>query len=293
MSGAIDWLAVGDIAEDRTPGNQSVIGGGAGRLVLYAAGLGASAALVGKIGDDAAGRHLRDALNRLHVDLQWLRTAPGLQTTSWFGRDADPQHRRVERGADLGLRLDELPPHSVSAALTVVSGYSLSVEPARSAVMGALAQAPGRGGRAALLVEAELLWWMNARITRRVLEPALALAHSVALTSADAAVLFGAMPARDLVRAIGQMGPRIVYLMEADGSVMVREGGRVHRVTGTHPDGASEHATAAAASFWVALARGQPVVKAAETSVRYREGRRLPAVSRRGRRSHRRERSAL
>ncbi|HEY9287854.1 MAG TPA: carbohydrate kinase family protein [Candidatus Dormibacteraeota bacterium] len=283
MSGAIDWLAVGDIAEERGSGTQSAIGGGAGRLVQHAAHLNASIALVGKVGDDPAGRHLRDALTRLRVDLQWLRTAPGMRTTSWTGRDADPQQRRVERGADLGLRLDELPARSVVATLTVVSGYSLSVEPARSAVMGALAQAPARGGRAALLLEAELLWWMNARITRRVLEAGLALADSVVLTAADAAVLFGTMPGRQVIRAVAKLGPRIVYLLQADGSVLVREGARVHRLAGSHPDGARRHATAAAASFWVGLAQRQPVLKAAEASVRYAEGRQPPGAPRRGR----------
>lgn len=283
MSGAIDWLAVGDIAEERSSGNQSAIGGGAGRLVQHAAALNASIALVGKVGDDPAGRHLRDALTRLHVNLQWLRTAPGVPTTSWISREGDPHQRRVARGADLGLRLDELPARSVAATLTVVSGYSLSVEPARSAVMGALAQAPARGGRAALLLEAELLWWMNARITRRVLEAALALADSVVLTAADAAVLFGTMPGRQVIRALARLGPRIVYLMEADGSVLVREGGRVHHLASTHPDGARSQATAAAASFWVGLAQRQPVLKAAEASVRYAEGRRSLAAAKRSR----------
>lgn len=283
MSGAIDWLAVGDIAEERSSGDQSAIGGGAGRLVFHAATLKASIALVGKVGDDPAGRHLRDALTRLHVNLQWLRTAPGLRTTSWVGRDADPQQRRVERGADLGLRLDELPARSVAAALTVVSGYSLSVEPARSAVMGALAQATARGGHAALWLEAELLWWMNARITRRVLEPALALADSVALTAVDAAVLFGAVPARQILNAVAKMGPRIVYLIEGDGGVLVREGSRIHRIVGTHRDGAGRQASAGAASFWVGLAQRQPVLKAAEASVRYAEGRRSAGAPKRGR----------
>ena len=275
MSGAIDWLAVGDIAEERVAGSQSAIGGGAERLVQHAAALNASIAVVAKVGDDPTGRHLRDALTRLHVNLQWFRTSQGARTTTWTGRDADPAHRRVERGADLGLRLDELPPRSVAATLTVVSGYSLSVEPARSAAMGALAQAPARGGRAALLLEAELLWWMNARVTRRVLEPALALADSVVLTAADATVLFGSMPGRQVIRAVAKLGPRIVYLIDADGNVLVREGARVHRVPGAPPDGARGHPTAAAAAaFWVGLAKRQPVSKAAEASVRYAEGRR-------------------
>src|SRR5919198_506631 len=104
MRGAFDWLAVGDLAEERGADHQLVLGGAAARLTAHAAGL--------------------------------------------------------------------------KAHITVVSGYSLSVEPARSAVLGALTAAGARGGRSALLLEADLLWWTNARMTRRVLEPALAAAES-------------------------------------------------------------------------------------------------------------------
>lgn len=281
MSGALDWLAVGDVAEERGTGNHPTIGGGAGRLVAHAAALKASIAVVGKVGDDQAGRHLRDALSRLNVNLQWLRIAPGVATTVWFGRDGNPVERRVERGADLGLRLDELPPRSLAAALTVVSGYSLSVEPARSAVMGALAGASARGGRAALLLEASLLWSMNARMTRRVLEPALALADSVALDAADAAVLFGSLAGRQVVRQLAELGPRIVYLTQADGSLLVREGGRVHAFPASARERSVGDQTAGPAAFWVALAHRQPVVKAVEASLRYLASARLPSASRR------------
>jgi sugar/nucleoside kinase (ribokinase family) len=281
MSGALDWLAVGDLAEERGTGNHGTVGGGAGRLVAHAAALKASIAVVGKVGDDQAGRHLRDTLSRLNVNLQWLRIAPGVATTVWLGRDGNPAERRVERGADLGLRLDELPPRSLAAALTVVSGYSLSVEPARSAVMGALAGASARGGRSALLLDAALLWSMNARMTRRVLEPALALSDSVALDAADAAVLFGSLAGRQVLRQLAELGPRIIYLTQADGSLLVREGGRVHAFpAGTREKNAGDP-TAGPAAFWVALAHRQPVAKAAEASLRYLASRRPPSASRR------------
>src|SRR5207253_5119482 len=191
MSGALDWLAVGDIAEERGSEDQRILGGGAARLVAHAAALGARTALVAKVGDDQAGSRINEGLERLHVDLRWLRRAPGQRTTVWHDPDGEAAGRRVERGADLALRLDELPPVSAAAALVVVSGYSLSVEPARSAALGALTTARARGARAALWLDPQLLWWQNARITRRVLEPAIAAAESVALQEADAGVRFG------------------------------------------------------------------------------------------------------
>src|SRR5439155_11685422 len=127
MSGALDWLAVGDVAEERGTESSAILGGGAARLAAHAAVLRARVALVAKVGEDDAGRRVRDALERLRVDLRWLRDAPDLRTTIWHQPDGEPQLRRLERGADLALRLDELPSISVRAALTVVSGFSLSV----------------------------------------------------------------------------------------------------------------------------------------------------------------------
>jgi sugar/nucleoside kinase (ribokinase family) len=266
MSGALDWLAVGDVAEERTADGQVILGGGAARLAAHAAALGARTALVAKLGEDEAGRRVRDALEHLRVDLHWLRTAPGTPTTVWHQPDGEAPARRVERGADLALRLDELPPTSLTAALTAVSGYSLSVEPARSAALGALISARTRSGHAGLLLEADLLWWTNARMTRRVLEPALAAADSVALQAADAQTLFGPVDGREALRLIAEMGPRLVYLSQADGSVLLRDGSRVYAC----PSGdVPRDRYAGPAAFWVGLARKVAPRTAALDAVRY------------------------
>ena len=268
MSGVLDWLAVGDVAEERAGGSPGILGGGAARLAAHAAALHARTGLVGKVGADEAGRRVRESLERLRVDLRWLLDAPDLRTTIWHQPDGEPHLRRVERGADLALRLDELPPISVRASLTVVSGYSLSVEPARSAALGALTSAAARGGRSALLLEADLLWWTNARMTRRVLEPALAAAESVALQVADARVLFGAVNDREALRLLADMGPRLVYLAQADGGVLLREGGRIHHSPAQSQD-APRDRYAGPAAFWVALSQRAAPRKAAAESVLY------------------------
>jgi sugar/nucleoside kinase (ribokinase family) len=267
VSAAFDWVAVGDVGESRKGGGQPAIGGGAGRLAAHAAGLNASVALVGKVGDDEPGRRLRQALSGLKIDLRWLQTLPSNPTTLWSGSDDATQERRVERGADLALRLDELPPGWLTARMTVVSGYSLSVEPARSAAMGALSGAAARGGISALLLEAELLWSTNSRVTRRILEAALALSESVALSAADARVLFGPVAFRQALRMMAGLGPRTIYLTEEDGSVLVREGSKVYSCPGAGaPPG---DRLAGPAAFWVGLAHRVPVQRAALESVRY------------------------
>jgi len=76
MSGALDWLAVGDVAEERGTESSAILGGGAARLAAHAAVLRARVALVAKVGEDDSGRRVRDALERLKVDLRWLRSGP-------------------------------------------------------------------------------------------------------------------------------------------------------------------------------------------------------------------------
>src|ERR1700716_906497 len=113
MSGVLDWLAVGDVAEERAAASgPGILGGGAARLAGHAAALGARTALVAKVGSDEAGRRVRDSLERLRVDLRWLRDAPGLRTTIWHQPDGQPQLRRGERGADLALRPGGVAPGS-------------------------------------------------------------------------------------------------------------------------------------------------------------------------------------
>jgi sugar/nucleoside kinase (ribokinase family) len=242
--------------------------------------LGARAALVAKIGGDEAGHRLQETLMRLKVDLQWLRTAPGQATTTVDDPEDEPRERRVDRGADLALRLDELPPPSIKAAITVVSGYSLSVEPARSAAMGALLTAAGRGGRAGLLLEAELLWWTNARITRRVLEPALASAGTVALRALDATILFGPVGTRQAVRLLSDMGPRTIYATEPDGAVLLKDGARIHHYPALTAQAQPRDRFAGPAAFWLALARGVSPQRAAAESVRYAFSVRRPGAPR-------------
>src|SRR5438874_10838911 len=99
MSGALDWLAVGDVAEERGTESSAILGGGAARLAAHAAVLRARVALVAEEGEDDSGRRLRDAFERLNADLRWLRTVPAMRTPGWQDPGRLPQRRRRERGA--------------------------------------------------------------------------------------------------------------------------------------------------------------------------------------------------
>ena len=270
----IDCLVVGDIAMERQDRERGrALAGVAARIAAHAAVQGARVALVAKTGADGAGGLAREMLHRLRVDLRYVFTDAALATTTW--QPGPPPW--IRRGADMALRLDEVPsPVALPAAMVVASGYSLSVEPARSAVLGALRSSARRGGRALLVPEADLLWQTNARITRPVLEPALAAAEVVVLTAADARVLAGTRWTPDeVIRRLRALGPTVVLLLAGPRSLLVE--GRQH-----HPLDAGEAAPAdayaAPGAFAAGLAAGFPARRAALEAIRYASAVRRPGA---------------
>src|SRR5207253_763884 len=85
-------------------------------------------------------------------------------------------------------------------------------------------------------------------------EPALAAVESVALQAADARVLFGSVDSREALRLLAGLGPRLVYLAEQDGSVWLREGGRVHWCPAEASEDAPRDRYAGPAAFRVGAA---------------------------------------
>lgn len=273
-----DCLVIGDIAvkrDDQRRAAESTLAGVAARTAAHAAASGADVTLVAKTGADVAGGLAREMLRRLRVDLRYVATDAGLATTTWQG-GSQPW---IRRGADMALRLDEVPSSmAVPAALVVVSGYSLSVEPARSAVLGALRSAGRRGARALLVLEADLLWRTNARMTRTVLEPALRAADIVTLTGADARVLAGPRwTPTQVAHDLHGLGPSVVLLLAGAGSLLAD--GRQHHALHASAEPAAD-LYAAPGAFASALATGLPVRRAAADALRYAAGIRRPGAPR-------------
>ena len=69
-----------------------------------------------------------------------------------------------------------------------------------------------------------------------------------------------------LLQTNAELGPRVVYLMQADGTVLLRDGRRIYAC----PAGGAPHDRyAGPAAFWVGLAQKTAPRKAALDSVRY------------------------
>jgi ribokinase len=119
-------VAVGDLLLDvsvrGSPGHDAHVsvraGGSAANVAVWAAHLGASATVLGRVGGDLAGRAVREALEQRNVDVR-VAVDPALATGTFVLVNSE---RFVDRGASARFSPDELP-ETIEADIVVVSPY--------------------------------------------------------------------------------------------------------------------------------------------------------------------------
>jgi sugar/nucleoside kinase (ribokinase family) len=112
-------------------------GGTATNAAAWAASIGASVQVIGRVGDDLTGRLLAQALSERGVD-PMLAVDPSASTgTMLVVHEANERSMVADRGANAHLSVDDLP-ERIEAGSVLISGYSLfqpgSSEAARAAL---------------------------------------------------------------------------------------------------------------------------------------------------------------
>ena len=149
----MDLIAVGDVMVDVHVRAPALKRGGDvhGRVRLQPAGTSANAAVwaawdggsarvLGRVGDDLAGRLLRDALAERGVDAALTVDADASSGTMLVVVEAGERSMVADRGANAALRPDDLPA-SLDAGAVLVSGYLLLQEPTTPAGLAAVDRA--------------------------------------------------------------------------------------------------------------------------------------------------------
>lgn len=252
-----DLIAVGDVMLDgslpepipgrRVHGHVALRAAGSAVNVALAAGrLGARAAVVGRVGADAAGRLLAEELEQAGVEALLARDphAPtGCVVVVGTGIVADP-------GASANLSPDDLPP-SLDAGGVVVSGYSLLQRGAEAAARAALERA--RTGW--LAVDAASATLVEAFGADRLFEATDSV--DVLLANADEARALTGLGPEDAAAALGRRYRVACVKLGRDGAVAAFEGSIVRvaaePIETTETLGAGD---AFAAGFLLALVRG-------------------------------------
>src|SRR4029079_13426339 len=131
------------LAEGRT--FAKALGGSATTVAVAAARLGATAAVIPKVGDDPFGPYVRSALRDFGVDDRWVGTHPTLRTPIVFCEIHPPDDfpllfYREPTAPDMTLTTDDLDLDAIRAARVFwTTGTGLSAEPSRGATLDALA----------------------------------------------------------------------------------------------------------------------------------------------------------
>ncbi len=121
------------------------VGGFAGNIGMGLARLGVATGVVSSVGDDGHGQHVRAALAAEGIDVAGLTSRPGSRTQVAFFEAWPPDHfpvtfYRPEPAPETLLSLADVPLVLLQeAALVIVSGTLLAVEPARTTTLQILA----------------------------------------------------------------------------------------------------------------------------------------------------------
>ena len=255
----VSFTAVGELMLDLgitsgdEPHNAAIytrVGGTAANAAVWAAAAGASAACVGRVGDDAAGLAIRAALEERGVAVE-LTTDPEARTGVVALVDGD---LLVDRGANRSLSVSDL--RALDADAVLVSGYALlhedSAQAARVALAGSAGWTAATAGSPGLL--------------RRVVPYPFAGARLLVANAAEARALTGSEPA-EAARLLAKRHELAGVTLGADGALLATAE-RLLRCAGTTIAGlaAPGAGDAFAAALLVALAEGVPPEAALEAA---------------------------
>jgi sugar/nucleoside kinase (ribokinase family) len=233
-------LVVGDVATDvvavlsgePAPGSDRPAtirmrgGGAAANVAVHLARLGSPVLLAGCVGDDPAGRALAAELAAEGVRTA-LRAVPGAATGAVVSL-VEPGGQRsmlADRGANLALRADDVPP-PVPGDHLHVSGYALLDLGPRPAARAALAAALAAG--CTVSVDPASTGPLRAAGVGRFLDDVAGA--TVLLPNADEArLLTGCGDAADAARALARRHPVVAVSLGADGALWAAGDAVLHR----------------------------------------------------------------
>jgi 5-dehydro-2-deoxygluconokinase len=214
------------------------LGGSPTNVAVAAARLGASAAVVTKVGDDPFGPYVRRAIEEFGVDARWVGTHPTLRTPLVFCEIYPPDHfpllfYREPAAPDMTIEPGDLDIDAIRAARVLwTTGTGLSAEPSRTTTLTALrARAAAPAGAITIhdLDHRPMFWDDEADAGRWARE---ALCHAtVAVGNRDeVAVAVGTRDPLDASAALLELGVQIAIVKRGPDGVLVRTADRVVEV---------------------------------------------------------------
>ena len=204
------------------------LGGSPTNVAVAAARLGASAAVITKVGDDPFGPFVRTALRGFGVDDRWVGTHPTLRTPVVFCEIFPPDDfpllfYREPQAPDMTIAPDELDLDAIREARVFwTTGTGLSAEPSRAATLAALEERSEIRGVTVHDLDHRPMFWADGD------DPGVwarrALAHAtVAVGNRDeVAVAVGTRDPDDAAEALLELGVSLAVVKRGPEGTLAR-----------------------------------------------------------------------
>jgi len=228
----VDLITVGDVMVDVHVRSDALARGGDvhGRVHLQPAGTsanaavwaawdGASASVLGRVGQDLAGRLLRDVLKERGVDPTLTFDADAPSGTMLVVIEQGERSMVSDRGANARLRPDDLPP-VLEAGAVLVSGYLSLQDPTTDAALAAIERA--RAGFVA--VESSSWPLLEAFGPERFLTLTSGAGADMIFANGREAQILTGRSGMEAARALGERFRVACVKLAAEGAVMSFEG---------------------------------------------------------------------
>jgi sugar/nucleoside kinase (ribokinase family) len=276
-AGDIDLLAVGEalidfISVERVDSLAKAYqfekrrGGSPANIAVDMAKLGGKTAIAARVGEDTFGDFIRREMDKAGVNTDYLISDSTAATSLVFvTRTQGTPDFQVLRGADIQLRLEDIPTALIARAKVVhTSTWPLTSEPARSTLVALLQQAKALNKIVSCDPNYSPQLWQDASQGVGMVERMLGYASITKPSLDDANRIFGMDQSPEvIIERFHDMGPRVVVLTMGAKGILVSHEGQIFHVP-SHAVNVVD-ATGAGDAFWagflVALIDGHPLDK--------------------------------
>lgn len=239
-----DITALGELLIDFTPCGTSDTGmkllemnpGGAVANVLCAASrLGLSTAFIGKVGDDAHGRYLKNKLDGYGIDTAGLAVTDQAPTTLAFV-DIDENGERSfsfirNPGADILLSADELPEEILTGTrIFHVGSLSMTDQPACSATLEALRRAKASGAVITYDPNYRQMLWRSEQEAATQMRAIVPFADMIKLSDSETVLLTCESDPERAIGVLTEAGAKCAVVTAGEEGSYVGAGGRVTKI---------------------------------------------------------------
>jgi sugar/nucleoside kinase (ribokinase family) len=236
----IDFVATEPVSYIEVPAFQKCFGGAPMNTLVGVARLGSPSGAITVVGNDPFGQFLVQELKRNGVDTSCVKAKKGTLTTLAFVAN-DPQtgertfifYRKpwVSGTSDSSLSISDIDFEYIkNAKILHVSGFALSQNPSRKAVLAAVKHAKREGVKVSFDPTLRLDVWSFERTIRRFYSQMLKLSDIATFSREEAAFLFGTDNPEKAAKKSLKYGVSTVGIkLGADGAlVTTKEGKKVH-----------------------------------------------------------------